>query len=128
MDDVSALRLDIVRLKISEGGDIRVSCLAVIALVVVVGQDLPVVGALHLPAVVEYIVVEVKLVVLLLLIGSQEVLLPRDLGHGLGVKVDPDEAVAVDVHVDGEQAVLGLVEARELLISRCLGQVATETI
>lgn len=57
--DVLLLSLDPVRVEVGDGGDIRVSDLAVIALVVVVGKDLPVVVTLHLPDVVEVVVLKV---------------------------------------------------------------------
>ena len=78
------------------------SGLAVVALVVVVGRNLPVVVGIDGPHVVEVIVSEVKVLETLLLVDTVEVFLPGDLGLGLRVKVDPDEAVDVNANVDGE--------------------------
>ena len=44
-------------------GDVGVGGLAVIAFVVVVSEDLPVVAAVHFPGVVEFVVVPVDVVV-----------------------------------------------------------------
>lgn len=128
VNNVSTPGLDIVGLEISHRRNVWVSRLAVVAFVVVIGQDLPVVRTLHLPAVIKDVVFKVEFTVLLLLIGTKEVIFPLDLRHGFGIKVDPNETIAVDVHVDGKQAVLGLIKARELLITRCLGQIATQAV
>lgn len=101
MLDVAVLGLDVVGVQIGDGGDIRVRVLAMVALVVVVGQNLPVEVALLLPRVVEVVVVEVVVVEAGLLVDAVKVILPGYLGGLFGVEVDPDEAVTIDVHMDG---------------------------
>lgn len=128
VNNVSTPSLDIVGLKISHRRNVWVSRLAVVAFVVVVGQDLPVVRTVHLPAVIKDVVVKVEFTVLFLLIGTEEVVFPLDLGNGFGIEVDPNETIAVNVYMNGKQAILGLVKACELLISWCLGQVPTQTV
>lgn len=128
VNDVSTLRLNVVSLQVSHRRDIGVCCLAVIALVIVVSQDLPVIVAVHLPGVVEDIFIEVEVLVLLLGVGAGEVVLPRHLRRFFGVKVDPDEAIVVNVGVDVEKPILGFVEALELLVAGSFCQVAAETV
>lgn len=128
VDNVSTPRLHIVGFQVSDSRNVWVRRLAVVALVVVIGQDLPVIGPLHLPAMVENVVFEVKLLILFLFIGTEEIILPRDLGYSFSIKVDPDEAIAVDVYMNWQQTILGLVKACELLITWCLGQVAAQTV
>ena len=100
----------------------------VVAFIVVVRQDLPVVVAVHLPDVVKVVVVEVELLHAILSIYAGEVVFPGDFGSGLAVQVDPDEAVGVDVKVDGEQAVIVFVEAVEFLVAGCLGEPAVQAV
>lgn len=100
MLDVAVLGLDVVGVEVGDGRNIGVGDLAVVALVVVVGQDLPVEVALHIPGVVEVVLLEVVVNESGLLVDTFEVVLPGDLGGLAGIHVDPDEAVAVDVNVD----------------------------
>lgn len=104
------------------------SGLAVVTLVVVVSEDLPIVVPVHLPGVIKDIVIKVEVFVLLLGIGTLKVILPRNLGRFFGVKVDPDEAIVVNVGVNTEQPVLGFVETLKLLVTRSLCEVTTEAI
>lgn len=101
VNNISTPGLDIVGLEVSHCRNVWVGRLAVVAFVVVIGQDLPVVRTIHLPGVVKDIVVKVEFTVLLLLIGTEEVILPLDFGDGFGIKVDPNETIAVNVNMDG---------------------------
>lgn len=109
--DVRLLCLDPVRVEVGDGGDIRVSDLAVVALVVVVGKDLPVVVALHLPDVIELVVVKVVVGEALMCVKVVKVILPGDLRGLSAVHVDPDEATSINLNVDGEKTILLLVKA-----------------
>ncbi|KAI6765722.1 hypothetical protein HG530_006792 [Fusarium avenaceum] len=109
--DVRLLCLDPVGVEVGNGGDIRVSNLAVVALVVVVGEDLPVVVTLHLPDVVEVVVVKVVVREALVGIEIVKVILPGDLRDLGTVHVDPDEATGINLDVNGKKTVLGLVKA-----------------
>ena len=104
--DVAVFGLDVVRVQIGDCGDVGVRDLAVVALVVVVGEDLPVELALHVPGVVEDVVLEVVVFESGLLIDTVKVVFPGDFGDLFGVQVDPDEAVLVNVHVDRRGEVL----------------------
>lgn len=99
MLDVAVLGLDVVGVEVGNGGNIGVSHLAVVALVVVVGQDLPVEVALLIPAVVEEVVLEIVVDESGLLVDTVEVILPGDLGGLSSIQVDPDEPVTVHVHM-----------------------------
>lgn len=128
VDDISSPRLDIIGFEVSHRRNVGVSSLAVVTLVVVVGQNLPIVVSVHLPSVVEDVVIEVEVLILLLGISAGEVVFPRYLWCVFGVKVDPNEAVVVNVLVNTEQPVLGLVETLKLLVARSLCEVPTETV
>ena len=125
---VSVLHRDVCALGAQEVWHIRVRRRAVVAFVEVVAGDLPVVLAIELVAMVELILVEVELLEALLLVDGVKLLLPRHLGFLVAVHVDPDEAVDVDVDVDGEEAVDGLVEAVEFLVLRSFSQFAVEAV
>lgn len=103
--NVAILRLDVVRVEIGNGGNIGVGNLAVIALVVVIGKNLPVEVTLHIPGVIEIIFIKVVILEARLLIGTFKVIFPGNL-RGLGsIQVDPNEAIAVKVHVDRRKLV-----------------------
>ena len=102
VDDLVAFGDDGISLKVGHSWQVRMCGSAVIALIVVVGEDLPVVWSFHLPHVVEHVVVEVEHLVALLLINALEVVLPGNFGLCFGIEVDPNEAVDVDVYMDWE--------------------------
>ncbi len=77
---------------------------------------------------IEDVVVEVEVLESFLFVDAAEVGVPRDLWRGFAVEVDPDEAVDVDVYVDGEETVLGFVEAFEFVVFRCLGELSVKTV
>ena len=112
MLNVAVLGLDVVGVEIGNCGDVGVSDQAVVALVVVVGQDLPVEVAIHVPSVVEVVVLEVVVLESGLLIDALKVVLPGHLGGLLVIQVDPDKAIAVEVDMDGEE--VGAVESVDL--------------
>lgn len=63
MLDRACYWLDAVGGDISYVGDVGVGGLAVIAFIVVVGEDFPVVATVHFPGVVEFVVVPIDVVV-----------------------------------------------------------------
>lgn len=102
--DVVALRVavDVVGLEVDETScEIGVGSCAVVALVEIVREDLPVKRTDKVPGVVELVVIEVELVKPVLLVDVIKSVLPRYLGLLVGVHIDPDESVSVDAHVDG---------------------------
>lgn len=101
--DMAIFGLDIVGVEIGDGRDIGVSDLAVVALIVVIGENLPVEVAFHVPCVVEVVLIEVVVLEARLLIDSLEVVLPSYLWGRASIQVDPDEAVSVNVSVDGSE-------------------------
>jgi hypothetical protein len=104
--DVAVLGLDVVGVQVGDGWDIGVCDLAVVAFVVVIGQNLPVEVTLHIPSVVEEVVIEIVVVETGLLVDTVKVVCPGDLGSLLGVEVDPNEAIAIDVHMNGRKVVI----------------------
>lgn len=103
------LGLDPVGLEVNTVEEIGVCCLAVVALVVVVGAKLPVGGSIHAPHVIELVVIPVVDAESLLLVLAPECLLPGDGIVGTR-KVDPDKLLVVNVNMDGEEAVIGSLE------------------
>jgi hypothetical protein len=101
--NVAVLGLDVVGVEVGDSGDIRVGNLAVIALVIVVGQDLPVEFALHIPGVIKLVLLEVVVLESGLLIDSLKVIRPSDLRGLAGIQVDPDEAILVKVNMNGDE-------------------------
>jgi hypothetical protein len=101
--DVAGLGLDVVGVEIGDCGDIRVCNEAVVALVVIVGEDLPVEVPIHIPSVVEAVVFEIVVLESGLLVDAFEVVLPGNLRGLAGVQVHPDKAIAVEVGVSGEE-------------------------
>lgn len=120
--------LHVICLEVGDGRQIWVCCLAVVAFVEVVGKDLPVEVAFHGVRVIEVIIVKIELLESLLLVGTFELLVPRYLRNFVRVHVDVNEAVGVNVNVDWEEAVFGLVEAFKILVARGLRQLAIQTI
>lgn len=97
-------------------------------LVVVVCEHLPVVVPGHFPLMIEMVLVHVKLQQPWLKVDCSKVLFPRNRGCIVCVKVYPDEAQVIDMHMHAVQPIVFLVERRNFLIFRCLGQVAVKTI
>ena len=83
--NVAGFGLDVVRVEVGDCGNVRVGDLAVVALVVVVGEDLPVELALHVPGVVEDVVLEVVVFEARLLVDAVEVVFPGYFGDLFGV-------------------------------------------
>jgi hypothetical protein len=122
--DVAALEIAVKRVEVEKGRNVRVRRGAVVALVEVVRQGLPVVLAVELVGVVQLVVAKVHLAVPLLHVDVLEVLVPAHLGLFLGVHVDPDEAVLVNLGVDPEQPVLILFRLVHVLEAGGLGELA----
>jgi len=101
VDDLVASGVDGICFEVCHRNDIGMCGCAVIAFVVVVGKDLPVVVTLHLPGMVELVVGEVELLVSFLLVDTIEVVFPGDLRLGAAVEVDPDEVVDIDMDMNG---------------------------
>lgn len=118
MLNMAVLCLDIVGVEVGDFGDVRVGDLAVVALIIIVGQDLPVEVALHIPGVVECIILEVVVVESGLLIDTGKVVLPGNLGNIASVQVDPDKTIPVNVHMDrrGEIVVEECFDASFLIL------------
>lgn len=104
--NVSVLGFDVVGVQISDGWNVGVRNLAVVAFVVVIGQNLPVEVTLHVPSVIEVVVVEIVVVETRLLVNTVKVVLPGNLGGLLGIKIDPDKAITIDMHMDGCQLIV----------------------
>lgn len=125
---VAFFELDVVAVDREEGGDIRVGCLAVVALVEVVRGDLPVVVRVELVRVVERVLVEVELVKTRLLVDACEGFSPGDFGRFAGVQIHPDEALGVNMQVDWEEAVLFLFKFAQGVVVRGFGEFAVQTV
>lgn len=97
-------------------------------LIVIVGQDFPIILAHHLPAVVICITSHVKLEQPRLLINGRKVLFPGYRWYFVSIKVDVNEAERIDVNVDAVQAVVFLLESWNFLIFGCFGQMPIEAI
>lgn len=100
----------------------------VVALVIVVRQDLPVVRPILIPGVIVDIVIKVEVLVSFLLIDSSVLLLPRDLWSLLAIEVNPYEPVLIDLNMDREQTIAFLLETREFLISGGFGELPVKSI
>ena len=115
--DMAVFGLEIVGVEIGDGRDIGVSDLAVVALIVVIGENLPVEVAFHVPCVVEVVFIEVVVLESRLLVDSVEVVLPSYLGRLASIQVDPDEAVFVNVCVSrGEIAAVASLDVSLVIL------------
>lgn len=92
-----------------------------VAFVVVVRQDLPVIVTCHLPRVIELVIVEVELLTSLLPVDSFEIVVPGDLWLCFAVKIDPDQTMVINMDMDRKETVLCFVKSDELVVSRSLG-------
>lgn len=99
-----------------------------ITFIVVVGQNLPVIVACHLPCMVKLVVVKVELLASLLLIYTLEFIIPANFWFGFAIQIDPDEAVVVNVDMDRKEAVLCLIKPGNLIIPWSLGQLAIQSV
>ena len=124
--NVAGLGVAVKRLQVEEFRDIRMGGRAVVALVEVVGQDLPVVFAVQLIRAHEIVVVEVIGFVPFLLVDILEMLFPRHLRGLLRIQIDPDEAIHIDLDMDSEEAVLVLVDP--VLEAGRFGQFAIQAV
>lgn len=126
--DESGLGLNVVGFEIGQGGYIRVCRFTVVAFVVVVGRNLPVICSVNRPSMVEFIVVHIVSFKSLLHIGTVEVGSPRYLWLLLTVQVDPNESFVIDVDMDREETVLALIKPIQVLVSRGFGKFAIKSI
>lgn len=117
MLNVAVLGLDIVGVEVGNCGDIGVGDLAVVALIIVVGQNLPVKLALLIPGVVKDVILKVVVVKSGLLIDTVKVVLPGNLGVLASIQVDPDKTISVNMHMDrGEIVVEESIDASLLVL------------
>lgn len=79
MFDPRTLDFDIVGLQVRNGGNIRVRRFAVVAFVVIVGCDLPVVICIDLPGMIELVILEIEIREPLLGVDPREVVFPGNL-------------------------------------------------
>jgi hypothetical protein len=89
-----------------------------------VGKSLPVEAAGILLDMVKCVVVEIERAVA----GCSVAFIPGKLRLGLGIHVNPDKTLFIDVDVEREQAVLRSVKARKILVERGLGKLSIHTI
>lgn len=112
MLNMAIFGLDIVGVEVGNCGDIRVGNLAVVALIVVVGQDFPVEIALHIPGVVKDVILKVVVLKTGLLIDAIKVILPGNFGNLASIQIDPDKTIPVNMQMDrGEIVVVESLDA-----------------
>jgi len=99
--NVSLLRHDSIGTQVCNAWDIRMGGWAVVAFVVIISKDLPVVFTLHLPLVVKLILVKFVSLESRLRIDASEIVIPWR-GFLGTVHVDPDESIAVYMNVDSK--------------------------
>lgn len=122
MYDVASLRSDGIGAEVGQSGYIWVTRRTMVAFIVIVGQNLPVVVSLHFPNVIEFVFIEVELLTPCLRVNAFKFVLPGYLWLLLAIKVDPDEALIVDVDMNGKQTIFALVKMVQLLISGSLSK------
>lgn len=83
---------------------------------------------MHIPSMVERVIIHVEDTKSRLCVCSIKVALPRNRRLVSSVEIDPDETSLVNVHVDLEQAICVLVESLHLFEARGLGQFSTQPI
>lgn len=88
---------------------------AMIAFIVIVGSDLPIVWAFQLPAMIEVIVLEVQGSVSLLMVDSCEEIIPRYLWYLFLIKVYPYQTVVVNMDMYREVVIGNLVKGGDTL-------------
>jgi hypothetical protein len=89
-----------------------------------VGKSLPVKAAGILLDMIKRVILKIERAVA----GCSVAFIPGDFRLGLGIHVDPDKALLIDVSVKREQAVLGSVKTRKILVQRSLGKLSVHTI
>lgn len=109
--DVAILGVHIVGVEVGDGWDVRMGDSAVVTLIVIIGKNLPVEVALHVPSVVKDIVFEVVVIEARLFVNAVKVILPSHFGHVSSIQIDPDKAVSVNMEMDWEVVVF--VESAE---------------
>lgn len=99
-----------------------------LALIVIIRQNLPIILPLRLPRMIKLVVREIKVLESWLQINILEVILPRDLRLLPAIQVHPDKPIVVNVYVNREEPVLGLVEAVDVLVAWGFGKLAIKTV
>ncbi|KAI6774900.1 hypothetical protein HG530_001658 [Fusarium avenaceum] len=127
MLDVATLGIDSISREIRHSSSIWMSGLAVITLVVVVRQGLPVIIAAHAPSMVKVVVFEVERFVSRHFVDVVELGRPilRRLG---GVQVDPNKPLGINLNMNTKKAVIALVKTLHVIVSRCFGKLSVQTI
>lgn len=121
MFHISCLRLDSILRKIRYASNQRMRRRAVVALVVVLHQTLPVCIDIHVPVMVKRVVLrKVEILHAWLLVDLVELVVPVHIRLLAGLKVDPYEAGFISVYVYRKQGMLGFVEIRNCFESRGL--------
>lgn len=98
--NVAILSVHIVGVEVGDGWDVGMGDPAVVTLIVVIGKNLPVEIALHVPGMIKDIVFKVVVIKARLFVNPVKVILPGHLGHVSSIQIDPNEAVSVDMEMD----------------------------
>lgn len=106
MLDMTVLGLDMVGVEVGDCGNVRVRDPAVVTFVIVVGQNLPVELAIHIPGMIKDVILKVIVLEPGLLIDTIKVVLPSNLGGLACVQVYPDETISVNVSMDRIEVVV----------------------
>ena len=100
----------------------------VIAFVVIVSQNLPIVVSIHLPDMVELIFIKFELLESFLRVDTGKIVFPSYLWLLLAIQIDPDETIDIDVKVNWKKAIEVFVESLQALVSRCFGELAIKAV
>lgn len=128
MNDLSLCSVDRIRRQVCQSADVGMSGRTVITFVIIVSQNFPIVIPFHLPKVIKDIVFKMELLVSLLRVDAFKVILPRHFRRLLGIEIDPDEARAVNVHMNRKQTIILLLKSIQVLITRSFGQFPIQSI
>ncbi len=128
MLNIAVLGLHLVGAQVGNGRNVWVRNLAVVTFVIVIGEDFPVVFALHLPSMIINVIVEVVILKSRLGIHATKIVIPGYFRRRLAIQIDPDESIVINVYMDRQKAVLGLVKVFHVLITRRFGQLPVQSI
>lgn len=96
-------------------------------LVVIVDQSLPVIVPIHVPGMVEGVIIHIEVIKSGLLVGTLEIGLPWH-WRFIAVNVDPYKASMVNIDVNLEQTIAIRVESIHILKPRSFCEFTTETV
>jgi len=140
--------LDIIGFKIGKSRYVWVCSLAMIAFIVVVGGDFPVIGCVNTPAVIIFVIIERIRLKSVLSVDALKVIRPWNFRLFVGIQVKPYlvdmgkrgffflqhsprrtyEAIVVDVHVDWEKTILTPIKSSHILVARSFCKLAIEAV